>query len=140
MRCTWIAARRGTSDPGPRLPVALLIGAALLLAQGPWPRSKRVGPSPVHYYNLAMVQDSIGDPIDALRSLDRAIELAPDRAMFLMRRAHLRIRIGEFEAAADDLRRFDELAEREPLPAWMIEHARYDAATIAHVRSLRAPP
>ncbi|MCA9699168.1 MAG: tetratricopeptide repeat protein, partial [Myxococcales bacterium] len=89
--------RRGSwapADVGPHsLPAWVWILAGLVLLQGPWSRSPQDHPHPVHYYNLAMVEDQIGEPRDALQSLDRAIALRPNQPIFHLRRAHLRLRM-----------------------------------------------
>jgi 4-amino-4-deoxy-L-arabinose transferase-like glycosyltransferase len=120
------------------LPTALLLAALLALAQGPWPRIRVQGPHPVHYYNLALAQDSIGEPKHALASLDRAIELRPDHAIFRMQRAHLRVRLLDFVGAAEDLDVIDELASLPDgnVPAWVLESAELDRATLRHESSL----
>jgi hypothetical protein len=118
------------------LPTALLLAALLALAQGPWPRIHVQGPHAVHYYNLALAQDSIGEPKDALASLDRAIELRPDHAIFRMQRAHLRVRLLDHAGAAEDLAVIDELASQGNVPPWVLEAAELDRATLRHESSL----
>jgi hypothetical protein len=119
------------------LPTWLLLTALLALAQGPWPRSRAAVPHPVHYYNLALAQDSIGEPRDALVTLDRAIELRPDHAIFRLRRAHLRVRLLDFAGAAEDLAVIDQLAATEGVPAWVLREAELDRATLRHESSQR---
>jgi hypothetical protein len=135
---SWIAARRQTVDAASqrRLPIGLLVAAGLLLVQGPWPRSRQTHPHPVHYYNLAMIEDSIGEPLAALASLDRAIELRPEQPVFLLRRAHLRVRIDDLEGASRDLDALEEIAAREQVPDWVLDQVRLDRRTIAHGRGL----
>lgn len=116
----------------PKLPTWLLLTALLALAQGPWPRSRASSPHPVHYYNLALAQDSIGEPRDALASLDRAIELRPNHAIFRLRRAHLRVRLLDFHGAAEDLDVIDALAASEGVPAWVLQEAELDRATLRY--------
>jgi hypothetical protein len=97
-----------------RVAIACITLAALLFAQGLWPRRRAQGPSAEHYYNLALVQDWIGEPVDAVRSLDRAIAVRP-QTLFFLARAGLHRRLGAFDAAEADL----EVVVREgELPAW----------------------
>jgi hypothetical protein len=138
-------ARRRWSSTGERarevpepLPAWLVLLALLALAQGPWPRARAEHPHPVHYYNLAMVQDSIGEPLAALASLDRAIELRPRQPIFHMRRAHLRVRLEDFAGAERDLDAVAELARAGDVPAWVLTQTELDRATIAHERALEA--
>ncbi|HVI02185.1 MAG TPA: hypothetical protein VM869_25905 [Enhygromyxa sp.] len=114
------------------VPSMLLLAAALALLQGPWPRSRQSHPHPIHYYNLAMVQDSIGEPLAALASLDRAIELRPEQPIFHMRRAHLRLRLNDLRGAEQDLAVIAAVAAREPVPPWVLEQAQLDAWAIQH--------
>lgn len=133
---SWNATRKGQADGGSRLPVMLLVVAGLSLVQGPWPRSHREQPHPVHYYNLAMVQDSIGDPRAALESLNRAIALRPDQAIFHMRRAHLRVRLLDLDGAERDIAVIDSIAKREGVPDWVIERLKMDRRSIAQQRAM----
>jgi tetratricopeptide (TPR) repeat protein len=110
----------------------LLLAALLALAQGPWPRTRADSPHPVHYYNLALAQDSIGEPRDALAALDRAIELRPDHAIFRLRRAHLRVRLLDPAGAAEDLAAIDQLAANQGVPAWVLREAELDRASLRH--------
>lgn len=138
-----IRARLQRDRPRPvALPVIAWILAVLAAAQGPWPRNKRDQPSPVHYYNLAMVQDQIGEPKDALASLDRAIELRPGQPIFHMRRAHLRLRLDDLDGVDEDLAVVFEAAEAaeaegRPLPGWVLHQAKLDRSSVAHERRLR---
>jgi 4-amino-4-deoxy-L-arabinose transferase-like glycosyltransferase len=119
---------RARSLPGPGLATRWWIAALVLVGQGMWPRIDRSTPHPVHYYNLAVVQDAIGEPLAALHSLDRAIELRPNQPIFHGERAHLRVRVGDFDGAERDL----EVVFASPrTPVWVLEQARLDRATIA---------
>ena len=111
-------------------PAWVLLLALALVAQGYWKRTKRSAPHPVHYYNLAMVQDSIGEPVDALHSLDRAIELREGQPIFHLRRAHLRLRLGELDAADADLDMVEAIAADHPVPAWVLDQAELDRHSI----------
>ena len=114
--------------------LAWLLVAAGLVLQGPWPRTRTQTPSPVHYYNLAMVQDSIGEPVAALAALDRAIELRPDHPIFRLRRAHLRYRFVDLDGAEADLAEIARIAANEPVPTWVLDNAADEAASIAFAR------
>jgi 4-amino-4-deoxy-L-arabinose transferase-like glycosyltransferase len=130
----WRAGQRGP------LGIGWVIVAALLLIQGPWPRSRSRAPSPVHYYNLAMVQDAIGEPLDALHSLDRALALRPEQPIFLLARAHLRYRFLDLDGAEADLAAIAAIAAREPVPAWLLTNAEDEAQSIATTRRMPTPP
>jgi 4-amino-4-deoxy-L-arabinose transferase-like glycosyltransferase len=131
-----LLARAGRVDePSARFPAAVLVVVALVLLQGPWPRSRQAHPHPIHYYNLAMVQDSIGEPLAALASLDRAIELRPEHPIFRMRRAHLRVRVNDLRGAEQDLAVVAAVAAREHVPNWVLEQAQLDVWTIAARRA-----
>ena len=114
--------------------MGVLVIAGLILVQGPWPRTHQSEPHPVHYYNLAMVQDSIGDPLGAIAQLDRALEQRPEHPIFLVRRIHLRVRVADLDGAERDLSTLAIVAAREPVPDWVIAQARAEAQTIAHER------
>ncbi|NVB38986.1 hypothetical protein G6O69_14180 [Pseudenhygromyxa sp. WMMC2535] len=137
-----LAARFGSAraaEDRVTLPTWSWILAAILLAQGPWPRLRSNQPSTSFYYNLAMVQDEVGDPRAAMDTLGRAIERRPDLPAYRMRRAHLRVRLEDYDAAEDDLDVLDELAadaeaQGSPLPVWILEQAEFDRATIAWER------
>jgi 4-amino-4-deoxy-L-arabinose transferase-like glycosyltransferase len=117
------------------LPLWLLPVALLALVQGPWPRNKVRTPHPVHYYNLSMAQDSIGEPRDALASMNQAIELRPDSAIFRQRRAHLRVRLLDFAGAEQDLAVLDELAAAQSVPEWVLRDASLDRASLQFERA-----
>lgn len=119
---------RWRSIPGPGLAIGWWIVALALVGQGMWPRIDRSTPHPVHYYNLAVVQDELGEPLAALRSLDRAIELRPNQPIFHGERAHLRVRIGDFEGAQRDL---EEVFAAPSVPVWVVQRAELDRATLA---------
>lgn len=107
------------------------IAAVVLVGQGMWPRLDRTTPHPVHYYNLAVVQDEIGEPLAALRSLDRAIDLRPNQPIFHGERAHLRLRVGDLDGAERDL---DEVFAAQTAPPWVLDRAELDRASIAWER------
>lgn len=116
------------------LPAWLLPVTLLALVQGPWPRNRVNTPHPVHYYNLSMAQDSIGEPREALASMDVAIELRPDSAIFRQRRAHLRVRLLDFAGAEQDLAVVDRLAAAGGVPDWVLREASLDRASLEYER------
>jgi hypothetical protein len=120
------------------VPIWLSAVLVLVLVQGPWPRTHQTAPHPVHYYNLAMVEDSIGEPVLALHSLNRAIELRPEQALFHMRRAHLLVRLADLDGAERDLDLIARLAQQREVPSWVLQQAELDRRTIAHERALQA--
>jgi len=132
---SWFGAR----EPAERLPLALLILAGLTLAQGPWARIPSEHPHPVHYYNLAMVHVSLDEPLAALASLDRAIELRTSQPIFYLRRAQLRVGLADLDGAEADLARVAELSQAKPAPAWVLEQAEAEQQNLAHARALRQP-
>jgi len=123
---------RGRSKPA-RLALGWWIAALLVIGQGMWPRLARTSPNSVHYYNLAVVQDEIGEPLAALESLDRAIELRPNYPIFHGERAHLRFRVGDLDGAERDL----EIVFASPdTPRWVRDRAELDRSGVAHERLL----
>ena len=56
------------------------------------------------YARRAGVLVDQGFPADALHDLDRAVELEPRRLPWIVRRAGLRVRLGRFEGAVEDVR------------------------------------
>jgi 4-amino-4-deoxy-L-arabinose transferase-like glycosyltransferase len=130
-----VAALKGWREsPRTRPGLPWLVVVALIVAQGFWPRLKRHEPHPVHYYNLAVIQDETGSPLDALVSYDRAVELRPDQSQFRLRRAHLLYRLGDLDAAELDLRYARDLANQ---PSWVGVQAKRELAFIAEERQRR---
>lgn len=100
--------------------------AAILAVQAMVPaRSKARAPSAVHYLNLALAYDRVGEPAAAMATVDRAVELRPDHPVLLLERASLRRRAGDRAGARDDLVR---LAALPDVPAWV--RARAEAETL----------
>lgn len=95
------------------LPVGLL---AVLVGASMWPRSRRTDPSAVHYYNLSVAWLYVGQPRQAVATLDRAVELRPDHPVIRIERAKLLRERGMFERARRDL---DVLDQQENLPGWI---------------------
>jgi hypothetical protein len=129
---------RGEAAPVEPAPISTtsLVIALVIAAQAFVPRSSRTHPHPVHYFNLALVQDDTGDPRDALASLDRAIELRAGDPIFHGRRAHLRFRLADLEGAAEDLAI---VFASSDAPAWVLEQARLDQASVDYERRRLAP-
>jgi hypothetical protein len=94
----------------------VILGVAILvLAQSFWPRSRQREPSAVHYYNLALAFDHVGEPRAAYTAIERALERAPDQPLMLLHRATLRRRFADFPGARADL---DRIAASPDLPGW----------------------
>jgi hypothetical protein len=108
--------------------------AALVLAQGAWPRQRRDGPTPEHYYNLAIAHVQLGQPREALAAFDRAVGHRPDHPVILIERATLLRRLGHLDAAAADLERLAALPE---VPPWIARRASEEQL---RVRALRGAP
>lgn len=124
-------ARVRRSSATPRLGPWVVFAALLIAVQAIVPRIPRTTPHPVHYFNLALVQDDTGDPRGALRSLDRAIELRPNDPIFHGERAHLRYRLVDLDGAEQDLA----IVLANPnAPAWVRDQAERDAMNIIWVR------
>jgi hypothetical protein len=90
------------------------ISSIALLLQAFVPRHAAARPSSAHYYNLANVEESLGDYGAALAHYRRACERAPQQPMFWLRYAHLarRMRRGD-----DATRALDRLAALPDVPA-----------------------
>ena len=110
---------------GDRIVVAV---ALLVLAQAWWPRSRQREPSAVHYYNLALAYDHVGEPRAAYAAVERALERAPDQPLMLLSRATLRRRFGDFAGARADL---DRVVASPSLPAWAREQAQQEVDAVA---------
>lgn len=68
----------------PALALAMLVGGQAFV-----PRAGTYRPSSVHYFNLANVEEKLGDNQAALAHYRRATERNPKQPMFLLRLAHL---------------------------------------------------
>lgn len=106
---------------------------ALVLVQGPWPRQRHEGPTPEHYYNLAIAHVQLGQPQEAVAAFDRAVRHRPDHPVILIERATLNRRLGHLDDAAADL---DRLASLPAIPPWI---ARRMAEERRRVATLRGP-
>jgi 4-amino-4-deoxy-L-arabinose transferase-like glycosyltransferase len=115
----------------------IVIGLAVLaMVQAMWPRSKQREPSAVHYYNLALAFDHVGEPTTAAAALDRALQRAPDQPLMLLERSILRRRAGDFEGAQSDL---DRILATPGIPAWVRDRAILEVESVAWVRNAAAP-
>lgn len=99
---------------------AAVIVASVLVLQSVWPRTRVREPSAIHYYNLAVVQDWIGEPRQALETLDRAVDRRPDHPVIRLHRAMLARRMRQYAKADHDL---DHLQSLPHVPAWIAEEA-----------------
>lgn len=106
---------------------------ALVLVQGPWPRQRREGPTPEHYYNLAIAHVQLGQPSLAVEAFDRAVERRPDHPVILIERATLNRRLGHLDAAADDLDRLGSLPE---VPPWIGRRVAEERRRVETLRAL----
>jgi hypothetical protein len=122
-----VQIRRG----GVRASALLLAVAALLAAQGFWPRRTTREPHPVHYFNLAVVWDEIGEPLEALAAVERAVEGEPTHPLFRLRRAHLRARLGELDGAEVD---FTFVIAAPDAPSWAVKDAERGRAGVLWTR------
>ncbi len=94
--------------------------ATVLAVQAFVPRTRTHRPSAVHYYNLALAWDRVGEPRRALGALDFALELRPNHPVIRLERATLRRELGYFDAARDDLAHIATLPD---VPAWVRRQA-----------------
>lgn len=113
--------------------------AALVLVQGVWPRQRVEGPTPEHYYNLALAYVRLGEPQHAVAAFDRAVEHRPDHPVILIERATLHRRLGHLRAAEADL---DRLAALPDLPPWIAGRVDEERRRVAALAGLEAsePP
>lgn len=112
-----------------------VIGAVLVLqAFAPRPGNRRE-PHAVHYYNLGIVQKDIGDPLAALSSFDRAVEMQPEQAFFRLRRAQLLRFLSELDRAQNDL---EHIVESNSAPPAIEEAARLELELLAIDRQMIA--
>ena len=93
--------------------------AVVVAAQGWWPRVRSRGVTAVHYYNLAVAYDRVGETQPALSAFDRALALAPDHPVMLIERASLRVALSQFDGARQDLEHLRAL----PSPPWVQRRA-----------------
>lgn len=113
----WLASGvRSMASPARRAHALALALVALVLVQGVWPRQRHEGPTPEHYYNLAIAHVQLGQPQEALAAFDRAVQHRPDHPVILIERATLNRRLGHLDAAAADL---DRLATVPAVPPWI---------------------
>jgi hypothetical protein len=94
-----VAMLRSRRSPAQRRRAAFgLVVAAIVVAQAAVPRTAATGPSAVHYYNLAVAYDELGETAPALRAVERALELRPDQPLFLLERDKLQRVLAGMEA------------------------------------------
>lgn len=105
----------------------LLVVVALVALQGAWPRSGRSDPSAVHYYNLSLAYEYVGEPYRARMAIDAALERSPDHAIMLLQRAELRRRAGDYLGARHDL---DRIQQTPGVPDWVLDHAMLEAQSV----------
>ncbi len=126
-----------SAAPGDRRAWALVwAGVLLLLAQGAWPRQRHEGPTPEHYYNLAIAHVQLGQPQEAVAAFDRAVQHRPDHPVILIERATLNRRLGHLDAAADDLQR---LASLPDVPPWIERRVDDEWRRVEALRQLEDP-
>lgn len=95
-----------------------------LVAASFWPRTRTTEPSAVHYYNLSVAWFYVGQPDQAISTLDRAVALRPEHPVIRIQRARALRERGHFERARADL---EVLEHQQGLPAWVqaqVEHER----------------
>lgn len=130
----WVLARDRVALRVGRVSVAV---AALLCMQALWPRTSRREPSAVHYYNLSLAFDHVGEPKPAMAAIERALARAPDQPLMLLHRAMLLRRAGDYAGAQADL---DRIATIEGVPDWVRDHAMLEAESVAWGIAAAAPP
>lgn len=110
---------------------------ALVLVQGIWPRQRVEGPTPEHYYNLAIAHVQLGQPLEAVAAFDRAVARRPDHPVILIERATLNRRLGHLDECAADLDRLETLPE---VPPWIARRVEEERRRVAASSSLAPPP
>jgi tetratricopeptide (TPR) repeat protein len=110
--------------------------AAVVLAQAAWPRQRREGPTPEHYYNLAIAHVRLGQPRQAVAAFDRAVERRPDHPVILIERATFNRRLGHLDAAAADLERLGSLPD---LPPWIARRVTEERLRVAALQGASRP-
>lgn len=128
----WLR-RAITTRALPRRDRLLAAVAVLVALQAAWPRTRVRTPSAVHYYNLGIAYDRVGELRPALHAFDRALELRPDHPVMRIERASVRVMANDFAGAQQDLA---VLREQPDAPAWV----RTRAAQLEHqLRPATAP-
>ena len=109
------ARSRTPSEGAQHLPRALLWLAALSASQAFYPRiAEQQHPSSTHYYNLANVEEELGQNSAALTHYARASELSPKQPVFWWRRANLAQRLQRWDEARLSLDRMSALPDLPP--------------------------
>lgn len=133
----WLASGlRGAAGSERRAWALGMVLVALVLAQGLVPRQRREGPTPEHYYNLAIAHVQLGQPREAVAAFDRAVQRRPDHPVILIERATLNRSLGHLDAAAADLER---LASLPDLPPWIALRVEDERRRVAALRALPPP-
>ncbi|HET6585250.1 MAG TPA: glycosyltransferase family 39 protein, partial [Nannocystaceae bacterium] len=101
--------------------------ALVVAAQAVVPRTRVHSPSAVHYYNLALAWDRVGEQRRALAAFDRALAQRPDHPVIRLERALLRNALGYHEGARADL---VELATLPNVPEWVRRRADDELAAL----------
>ena len=94
----------------------VLVVFAILVGASFWPRTRVTKPSAAHYYNLAVAWVYVGEPDEAIATLDRAVEVSPAHPVIRIHRARALRERGLFERARADL---EVLERQEGLPEWV---------------------
>jgi tetratricopeptide (TPR) repeat protein len=128
----------------PKLPARLeagpviLIASALLCVQAFWPRDATPSrPSAAHYYNLGLVEESLGRLDDAGQHYAKARERNPRQAAFFLAEGRVLRRLGRFEEA---MRQLTHIIHMPNTPAEIHAQAHDERILAAAGETVPAPP